>query len=545
MHEALRIPKFIRRPSGATLFVLGFVLFCAVYEYGRVLNLPPFPHHLSRQTTGLSFAYTYWQQGNDLLDPQLQHLFADGLSSGRTVAEFPILYYVIAKLWHFTGPSEFVYRAFMLVLHFLASFALFTLFRRVLQHAGWAAMLALFFFTSPTIVYFAIGFMPDVPSFDLVLIALAVLWSAGVQGMTRWRILLASALFLLAALLKVTALMVPLTILAVLLVRALFRRAADSRNDFFRHKGLLVGCLLLVLAGTAAWYAWSAAFVRQHGVAYSHSGTWALWDLPQEDALRAWTFGKEVLVYQLFDTPAWILFGLLLLFLLHHARHVPLVLWIATVVLAAGTVLYTLLWFITLDAHEYYFIHPIILLMLLAGTALWTLRERYPEAFSSVYLRGAFLLFLGYHVVYAANNHHVRTRGDGPLREGEFLPLLHPAEVAFWDRMQYWTMKPMLSMAPYLRSIGVQQEDLVMCMSDRTVTGALYFLKQRGWVDFAINPLTPEAIDARIKAGASYLLLYEGDWDDRPDLHRFMTRQIGYYKGMRVFDLRMPEDPSN
>lgn len=533
--------RSIRQHSGALLFVLGFVLLCSVYEYGRVMNMPPSAHHLSRQTTGLSLAYTYWDKGNDLLDPQLQHLFADQLTSGRAVAEFPLLYYVVGQIWRITGPSELVYRSLMLLLHFLGSAALFVLFRRVLEHAAWAAMVSLFFFTSPTIVYFAIGFMPDVPSFDLVLIALAVLWARGVAGQTRIRILCAAALFLLAALLKVTALMVPLTLLAMLLAEVLAPRWMSAGGGLFRYRGWSIAYMLLLLFATYSWYSFAEDFSIEHGAAFSHSGTWALWDLPKEDALRAWTFGKQVLIYQLFDTPAWIMFGGMLLFLLVNARYVPRQLWLALLILATGIVLYILLWFITLEAHEYYYIHPMILLILLFGTFLWTLKSRFPRAFSSPPLRILFLLLLAYHAVYAANNHLMRTRGNVALVREDYLPLINDAEARFWDLTQYWTLKPMLTIEPYLRCLGVQHDDLVMCMSDQTVCASLYFIHQEGWVDFGANTTTPEAIEARIRAGAKYLLLFQDDWVDRPELQRFRQQQIGLHEGMRVFDLRQVE----
>lgn len=540
----MNLKELAKEHWGAVLFVLGFVLLCSVYEYGRVMNQPPFPHHLSRQTVGLSFTYTYWEKGNGLFDPQLQHLFADDLTSGRTVAEFPIMYYAIAQLWRITGPSEFVYRALMLLLHFMASYALYLLFRRVLEHRGWAVMAALFFFTSPAIVYFAISFMPDVPSFDLVILAIAVLWLPGSTGQTPARILSAAALFLLAALLKITALMVPLTILLMLIVELLFPRWRYKGNGIFQHRWLLIGSILGILAVTYGWYAWSAQYVKAHGAAFSHSGTWALWDLPPADVLRAWTFGKQVLVYQIFDTPAWIMFGVLLAFLLLHARRVPAIIWIALVALSIGITIYVLLWFITLDAHEYYYIHPMILLMLLLGIFLWSVKEIYPKAFRSVPLRAAFLLLFSYHAIYATNNHLMRTRGNVPFRAAEFLPLFNEHEAHFWDMMQYWSLGPMFTIEPYLRSLGIQRNDLVMCMNDQTVCSSLYLIHQRGWVDFGVGDPVEKGIDERIAAGAKYLLLYQGHWDDRSELQRFMTDQIGEYQGMRVFDLRsLPHEP--
>lgn len=534
------LPQFVsftRRNSGAFLFVLGFVLLCSVYEYGRVMNLRPSPHHLSRQTSGLSFAYTYWEKGNGFFEPELQHLFADDMTTGRTVAELPLLYYVVAQIWRITGPSEFVYRALMLLLHFAATYALFRTLQRILGHAGWAVMVALFFFTSPAIVYFAIAFMPDVPSFDLVLLGLAVFlrrWPE--QG--KWDVLGAALLFTLAALLKVSALMAPLALFALLAAETVLPNWFSVKGRVFQHRLVALVSFVAMLAITYAWYAWSMAYTDRHQAVFSNSTTWALWDIPKADALKIWQAGKDVMVWQLFDTPAWIAFGLMLTFLFLNARRVAAGAWLLLACLAGGIVLYTLLWFITLDAHEYYFINPMVLPILLVGVFLWTLGKTYPKLFNSPITRVAFALLLCYHTVYAANNHRMRTRGRVQLKEENYLPIYHPAEVHFWDMAQYWDMEPMLTITQYNRSIGIKKEDPVMCMTDATICASLYFMDQRGWTTYSFTSTDTASWNARIRAGAKYLFVKEGQWEGQSVETAYMTKQIGAYKGILIYDLR-------
>ncbi|MEZ4739167.1 MAG: glycosyltransferase family 39 protein [Flavobacteriales bacterium] len=205
---------------------------------------------------GLSMAYNYWEKGTELMDPQVHHLFADDLTSGRTVAELPILYYTVAQLWRITGPNAFVYRLFMLLLHFAGSYALFLTFRRFLADSGWAVLASLFFFTSPAIVYFAIGFMPDVPAYDLVLLGFYAL-------VRRWPeerkddMVFSAVLFALAALLKIAALMVPHAFWCWGRSRSLYRNVFAKAGGFFRNRRLLIGLLLGVLVLVFTWYAWS------------------------------------------------------------------------------------------------------------------------------------------------------------------------------------------------------------------------------------------------------------------------------------------------
>lgn len=522
---------------GTWAFIGGFILLCCAFEYGRVMNLRPFPHHLSRQTAALSFTYTYWEKGNDLLDPQLQHLAADGLTTGRTVAECPILYYAMAQLWRLTGPSEFAYRAGMLLLHFIACFFLFRTLRRVLGHQGWSVMIALFFFTSPAVVYFAISFMPDVPAFDLMLLGLAVFFARWPQP-TNWLGLFGSAaLFSLAGLLKLPALMAPLVLLGLLVVETVLPKLFTGSVRLFQHKGPAGIALCFVLLVNAAWYHWAQRYVDIHRFPFSHSGTWAIWDLTKEQLAQALKGGSGVLVWQLFDTPAWLVFGGMLVFLIAHARSMRIGAWLALAFLLGGVTLFTLLWFITLDAHEYYFIIPLILPLFLTVTFLSVLKRRYPVAFASRWGRGLFLALLVYHAVYAANNHRMRTRANGQFLAENYLPIYHPQEVEFWDLVQYWSMAPCFRLEPYLDQIGVGQNDRVIVANDRTVCAALYLLKREGWVDFGMDPFDQSALDARIKQGARYFIYHENYWTPEAWLLPYLNEKVGQFEGMLIFDL--------
>ncbi|MBL7956186.1 MAG: glycosyltransferase family 39 protein [Flavobacteriales bacterium] len=532
--------QLIDRTGSTWLFVAGFIILCSAFEYGRVMNLRPFPHHLSRQTAALSFTYTYWLDGNDFFEPELQHLAADGLSSGRTVAECPILYYLVAKLWYFTGPSEFAYRALMLILHFLASLALFRTLERVLGHGGWAALVSLFFFTSPAVVYFAISFMPDVPAFDLMLLGLAALFrrwpERSVSGFV-W----AAVFFTLAGLLKLPALMAPLTLLILLLAETAIPRHFSGSKPFFEHKvvaALLLGGILLV---NFAWYSWSKNYVDSHGFPFSHSGTWAFWDLTPEQVDKAVQSGLGVTVWQLFDTPAWIMLGSMLFFLVVHFKRLELSEWLVLFSLFAGVALFTMLWFITLDAHEYYFIIPLLLPIYIVALFLRTLKSTYPKIFTSRWAIGAFVVLIGYHAVYASNNHRMRTRSNGPFVPEHYLPLYHPDEAFFWDMAQYWSMVPCLRMEPYLTSIGIEQEDKIIIANDRTVCAGLYLLNRKGWVDFGMDPFNAAALDARILQGARYFMYQENYWTPEPWLLPYLGLQVGQFEGMRIFDLHADE----
>ncbi|MBK8340368.1 MAG: glycosyltransferase family 39 protein [Flavobacteriales bacterium] len=350
----------LRRLPWGLWFLLGFVLLCCAYEYGRVLPMRPLPHHLWRQTTCLSITQEYAETGGRLLAPAVQSYIADDASSGRSTAEFPIIYYVVGALWKLIGQSEFAYRLLMLLLHAAGSWALFALTARVLKDGALAVLVALFFFTVPTVVYFTLAFLPDVPALDLVLLgALALARYLAAGGIRNGAAMVFC--FAMGGLLKITALMVPialfLTFSAMLVVPAW-----GAKTPLPPHRvRITLGVLAVVFLVTCAWTWYAIEYNRWNSASYSVMGTWAYWEIGAVDRVNALRFGREILIYQLFDGPIWWALAGMLFVLIRHVRIIPAPFVLFNAFLLGGTLLYVLLWTIALNNHDYYFIAPLVL----------------------------------------------------------------------------------------------------------------------------------------------------------------------------------------
>ena len=543
MNKGIHWLDRIRRIDVRWWLVIGFVLMCCAYEYGRVFGSRPFPHHVSRQTACLSMTWQIYVGGGGPFEPCLHNLFADGRTTGRSSAEFPGFYWLIAQVWKVTGPREDVYRLVMLLLHFTATWCLFLGFRKLLRHAGWAVLVALFFFATPVLAYFGVAFMTDVPAFDLALIGCWVLFRRHPSQRVA-DVVIAATLFTLAGLLKITALMAPLALFIWSLLEWLPWMRPGRSGRVLPHKWATTIAFGAAFGVVWAWYTYSQAYNDLHGVSFSNSDIWPLWELPPDRARYCWEFGRDILVYQLFDTPAWCaLWGMAAYVLVMH-RHVSRSLAAITILLAAGTVLYILLWWVTLDAHEYYYINPLVTIVALIALFLDTLRRRHPAALRSPIALGAFALLVSYDTVYTANNHEMRTRGDEPLSQVDLLPLYHDREYAFWDQFQNWSYREMLDLEPYNRSIGIAPDDPVLVPEDESVCAALYLMGQRGWAQFAQRFDDEASVQERIDLGAAYLIVRDQNWLNKPHMQRFYAHPIGQHRSVRVFDLRPYRGPA-
>lgn len=531
------VRPFLSKVDPKWWFLIGFVLFCCAYEYGRVLHLRPLPHHLMRQTMSLSLTYNCYDGTGSLLEPVIHNYFNDGGTSGKSAAEFPLLYWVVGMIWRFTGPSEFVYRMIMLAIHFGGSLALFSTLRRLVSDWQWAAMAALLFFTSPAIIYFAIGFITEVPAFDLVLVG-AYLLVRRWPEQRRGDVILAWALFAVAGALKISSFMGPLAVIACLVCGTVWPRSFIRDQRFFPHRRTMWLGSIAAVAFVAAWHLYAAYYNSRHGVSYSHQGILPIWDLTPQRRSEITDFATSILVYELFDPAAWIAMAGMLVYLALHLRHVPRTAIVLNGSLLLGALGYTLLWYETLEAHDYYFINPMIALVALMATFLSTLRKCHPRIWASGGARVLFLSLLCYNLAYAANDMWMRTRGNSTLTAAKVWPLHHGKQIWYWDLSQYWGMERVLEIEPYLRSIGVKEDDLVICAHDNTLCAMLYLCGQRGWNEFWEPLKEAGQVDELIAHGARYLIVKDDELTSRPFMTPFLSHMIGEQDGVRVYDLR-------
>ena len=87
--------SFFPKYSGP-VFILLFIIMAAIYNYHHILFYPPQSVHQWRQCDCLSLTMNYYQDDNPLFQPSVHYLREDG--TGKTVSDFPLIYFTVAKL---------------------------------------------------------------------------------------------------------------------------------------------------------------------------------------------------------------------------------------------------------------------------------------------------------------------------------------------------------------------------------------------------------------------------------------------------------------
>src|SRR5690606_17154486 len=79
------------------IFLVLVAAQCLAYHYNHIFSLRPQSVHTWRQTDGLAFAQNYYEDDRGFFNPAMNHVLGTG---GRdAVSEFPLIQYVVAKLW--------------------------------------------------------------------------------------------------------------------------------------------------------------------------------------------------------------------------------------------------------------------------------------------------------------------------------------------------------------------------------------------------------------------------------------------------------------
>jgi hypothetical protein len=532
-----RIRNILARIGGRWLLLIGFVLCCSVYEYGRIMHMPPLPMHVWRQTDCLSLTANFHRGEGRFLAPVIHARIADDGESGHSAGELPLLYWAVGQLWKITGPSEFVYRAVWLLLLFMGLYALFRTLQLLQLGLFWSIGIPLLLFTSPVIVYYGIGFLTDVPAFSLALVG----WYHAVrhaQEQRRGWWVLSMAAFALGAGLKVTAGMGLVALLGLYFLVTVIPAMSVRWRGLFPRPLFGWGTALLSLLPVVAWYVHAERYNTWHHGRYTFNSLWPIWEMDEVEIQQAIDFARRILVYQVFDTSVWLLFLMAGVLLLAGLRKVPLPLVLLNVLLIIGAVLYTLFWFHAVDRHDYYFINPIITPLVLLVTVLWWLHRDHPGMVRSRWVRGLFAVLLVYNVAYAANNMAMRSNPIGGLHPRDVLPLYHGDELLFWNSTLWGPLAPLMDLREALDAHGIGRDLPVIVPDDHTINASLYFMDRPGFTAYANALGGPADLERCRSLGAGLLVLVEPHWEELEWLAPYLEHPLLEQGRARVYDLR-------
>ncbi len=504
-----------QRGFGSLLFVFLFLAISWYYDYHRILTYKPQSIHKWRQSDCASITLNYYQHGMKFFHPEVHNLASDNRTTGYAVGECPVLYYFIASLYKIFGHHDLIYRLVNTFLFLIGLFALYKFLERWLNDPFWGITLSLLFFTSPVVVYYANNYLTDSTSFAFVLLGWYFFFNHYASRKQR-SLYVAFLFFTLAGLLKITSAINVIALLG-LYITGLFKWSGmkEFGNQLsLRLKTLLPFAVYFMIL--IAWYLFAIHYNRIHQTEFFSTQIWPIWDLSKETILWIRDQMREYWFRDYFHILVHILLLVCFITILVFWKKIHPVLLTLTLLMFAGTLLFSILWFYAFGNHDYYIIglltFPVFILLSLADLLV----KRYPGIMKSVITKVLFLMFLLFNVYYAGQRLQWRYKG--------------------WIN-DYPANKDLYEVTPYLRSLGITAEDKVISLPDPTPCYSLYLMNQKGWTERYRYNTDSLKIEESIALGAKYLILTGEEVAQRPYLQYFMKKPIGKYNEVSIYSI--------
>lgn len=492
-----------------TLILLGlFVLAFFVYDYHNILNKRPQSTHQSRQVDCASYALNYYQYNLPFWKPTTHTLTG---KEGRAASEFPIIYYGVAQLYKVFGPQEYIFRLVNMLLFFLGLFYLYRLGVLMIKDEWWAYLPVLFLLTSPYIVYYANNFLANVPALSFAIIGWWAFFKF-LEGRKIRYIYLLGACFGLAGMLKIAAAL-SLGVVLMIVFQVLFFKNKPiqiSRKEA-AHFGLAIGGALVVIL---AWVLFARWYNEFYGTGQNLLGILPIWEYGPYLILQtikiylakwAWHWQSPIVFLCLLT------FGVLLFRSRKQLSSLNKAILVWT---ALGVAAYGILWYQAFYHHDYYLINVIILPVLLFLVFLEALKAKQIQL-ADYWVKGLAVLLL-LNMGYVRWMQHIR----------------------YYGYLQETVNKNFYTLEPYLRSIGVEQKDIIVSVPDQSPNITLYFANNFGWTEAFNKP--DYNINTFVGMDAKYLIVSEDSCLSKP-LYKPYTqtnKQIGEYNGIKIFKLK-------
>lgn len=502
--------------SRFSLWYMIILIFCLsiYYNYQEILFMRPQGIHQWRQCYGLSFTMNYYQDNNPLLQPTLHFLGRD--ATGKTAGEFPVLYYLTAKLWKIFGYHEYIFRLVNLSIFFIGLIALMKIFEEILHDSFYAIGFSLLLFTAPVLVYYANNFIPNTPSLGLVFLAWYLFWLfyKKERSVFLWFSMLA---FALAGLIKVTA------ILSLVALSAIFFFEIAGIAKFRKGKKLFhkpwIQWIPFILAFGAifSWYLYANLYNRRHNADLLAVGILPVWDIKPDDMHMHLLGIREQFKWSYYNKSMYALILLILAFIIVRLRKANNFMLLMTAFVFIGMISYIIFFFKMLFQHDYYVTDLYIFIPIIFLTSFCILKNHYARWFSSFIIRLGIIIILLINAGFTKDRMHERFSG--------------------WMNDNYLqNIQRFENITPYLRSIGIGPDDKVLCLPDPSPIITLYFMNQKGWTDYSTD-LDSTRISYKINAGADYLFIYIDSLYALPDIKPFLKNKIGEINNINIYDI--------
>lgn len=463
-------------------FILLILILSFTYNYHEILFKRPCSSHTWRQTDGASFALTYYQKDVSLLEPRLHNLLGN---DGKTVGEFPIIYYLVGKLYKVFGYKEFLFRAVNTLLFFLGLFSLFKLSYSLLKNTFFALVITALGFSSPVVNFYANNFLPDVPALALSYIATYCFYLFYTKNKKKY-FFITLLTITLAGLIKVTALIPLCVLIGVWLIDLLFIK---KEQKLFNGKTIwLVFFSIVPFVVFGLWVLYSKHYQSVNGNDYFLLAIKPFWSVDTET--KKFIFDRLTQNWGWFPEFYWnvtIYLSLILFVFLLVSKKVKIHIKLALAFYFMGVLSFMALYFAQFAHHDYYAVNLMPFFMVNFLMFLYVFKDAF--WLNKKWFWGLTVLFVFFNVQHNDRRMHYRY-------ENPYAMAVEPFYYINQD---------------YLDGLGITQDKKILYYGEESYCAAFYLINRYGWSRAYSSFSTEEDMLRYKQKGASYLFVLGAD----------------------------------
>jgi hypothetical protein len=499
----------------AVLFILAFAAIAFTYDYHHILVKPPQSLHHWRQADCLSLTQHYFEDEVPFLSPQMHNLGTTG--NGKTMSDFPLIYYGIGKIWQLTGRHYFIYRSLVLLLFFTSLLYWFKFLEKELNDTLLPLFTSLLLFTSPTLVYYAANFLMDIPAFSMALMGFVFFMRFTRQNNPVF-LGTSCVLYALGGLLKVSALISFLGLLASIPIAMIWEKRAA--NNIRKNIGVFAA-MLSVLMVCGFWFLYSAHYNTQNNSGIFLVGILPIWELSTTEIGQVLDAVGQHIKWDYFRIETQWVLVLLWLATLFNLKKIPINLAVANLLMPLGMAGFSALFFQALKDHDYYTVNLFIAVPVLITSLVFLLKHLQPQWRYSWGIKLLCLAFLIHNIDFSRRRMESRYHPEG------------------WQNKRYAeVLVHYPGLDEYLLKLGIQKDERIISISDKSINITLQAMNRKGWT--AYEPLKTDTarFSQKIALGARYVLAEKNDYTTNAPWMKFIEKQVGIYNGIAVFKIK-------
>ena len=491
------------------LIVLGFA-----FGWFETINKGPYSLHQWRQADCLSITQNYVNNNLNFFKPEIHWLGTKG--NGKTVSEFPIVYFVVATVWHFLAPYHLFYRSLTLLFSFLGMFALFKISSRFIENKIFKFLPVLFLLGSPLYVYYANNYLMNVYALNLSVIG----WYFFIEGVFRKKhslFIWSSISFLIAALLKITSLFNPLLALFVFLFIS-----KDNRKFINVFVWLISFFTPIVI-----WYLWSINYNQNNNHGIFLQGILPIWKLISNEIPIIFEKLWNNLRMQFLSLPNQAIFLLLFGVIVFYFKKLPLILKLIFPLLFIGFVFYIVLFYQVFDVHDYYLTNFLIIPVFVFILGIYLVEKHIGIEKVQVFI--PILLVAG--IAFSIVENRAKYYPPKSVKRSFYLLSQEQVDLWNWYHWHYGNNFYLIEKNKGKLQNLIPKEATIISIPDESINVTLYLINRKGNTDFGYTHFSnAEKIDFFKSQGAEYLLINDSTALNRPEIYS-IEKQLVFKDG--------------